>query len=234
MQPAWADGPDPDAPAAIQASLERMRSAAADLKGARYTLHRREWRDGGAYPQQVIATTLRRPEDLYMRWVGEAYQGREALYRPDHNQGRLKVSEGSYVPTLDLDPTGAVAMLRSRHPVWMGSVLRTANTILQGADTLSADPALNASYVDQGTVLVRGEPSHCYQADLPVHRDPRQYAPRVLVCMGLEHGLPTRFAAWERAEGGLRMVEDYGFEGLVVNPGLTDSDFDPDNPAYGF
>jgi hypothetical protein len=226
--------PDPDAPPAIQASLERMREAAAELRGASYTLHRSEWRDGVAYPPQVIATKLRRPEDLYMRWVGEAYQGREALYRAGRNDGRLKVSEGAYLPTLDLDPTGSVAMLRSRHPVWMGSVLRTATTILGGADTLTADPTLDACYEDQGTVLVRGEPSHCYQADLPVDRDPGQYAPRVLVCMSLEHGLPTRFAAWERAGEGLRMVEDYGFEGLVVNPGLSDVDFDPDNPAYGF
>ena len=225
---------DPDAPPAIQASLERMRTAVADLHDATYTLHRREWQGGLAFPAQVITTKLRRPEDIYMHWTGEAYRGRELIYRRGWNQGRLRVSDGPLVPTLDLDPTGILAMRGSRHPVWMASVLRTAEQILQGADTLSADPALTASYADQGTVAVQGEPSHCYTADLPVDQDPRQHAPKVLVCMSLSQGLPTRFAAWERSGSDLRQVEDYVFADLVVNPGLGDADFDPGNPGYGF
>ena len=181
-----------------------------------------------------MAAKYRRPEDIYMRWMGDVHEGREVLYRRDENEGRLKVNAGALVPTLDLDPTGSAAMRGSRQPVWMGSVVRSAEQILGGADRLTASAELNAAYVDLGTVLVHGQPSHCYQADLPVDRDPSQYAPRVLVCMSLDNGLPTRFAAWERADGGLRQVEDYGFEGVVVNPELTDLDFDPDNPEYGF
>ncbi len=225
---------DPDAPPAIQASLERMRAAAAGLREATYTLHRQEWSGGRPYAAQVIATKLRRPEDLYLRWEGEAYEGRELLYRPGWNGGRIRVSDGPLVPTLDLDPDGPIAMHGSRHPARMASVLVTAATILRGADTLSGDPGLKASYEDKGTVKVRGEPSHCYRAWLPVEQDPGQYAPLVLVCVSLAHGLPTRFAAWERADGGLRQVEDYVFAGIAVNPGLSDADFDPDNPAYGF
>jgi hypothetical protein len=225
---------DPDAPQAIQASLERMRAASARLHSATYTLHRREWQGGDALPAQVMEIKLRRPEDLYMRWTGEAYRGRELLYRPGWNQGRLRISEGAFIPTVDLDPQGAIAMHGARHPAWMASVLRTSRQILAGADVLSADPDLNASYLDLGTVAVEGQPSHCYQADLPVDRDPQQYAHRVLVCMSTAHGLPTRFAAWERVGGELRQIEDYVFVGLVVNPGLDDAAFDPDNPGYGF
>jgi len=234
LLPAGAGEPDPDAPPAIQASIERMRRSALQLHNATYTLHRQEWHGGQAYPAQIMAIKLRCPEDLYMRWTGEAYEGREALYRPDWNQGRLRISEGTFIPTIDLDPQGVVAMHGSRHPAWEASVLRTCLRILAGADTLSADPDLNASYVDLGTVAVKGQPSHCYQADLPVDQDPGQYAHRVLVCMSNDHGLPTRFAAWERTGAGLRQIEDYVFAGLVVNPGLTDADFDPDHADYGF
>jgi hypothetical protein len=231
---ARAGDPDPDAPAAIQASLERMRVAADRTRDATYTLHRQEWRQGEAYPAQVMAIKLRLPEDLYMRWTSDAYEGREALYRPGWNEGRLRISEGAFIPTVDLDPQGAIAMHSSRHPAWMASVLRTAQSILAGADKLSASPELNAAYEDLGTVPVRGEPSHCYRADLPKDQDPGQYAHRVVVCMSLAHGLPTRFAAWERHAGQLRQVEDYVFAGLEVNTGLSDADFDPDNDAYGF
>ncbi len=231
---AWAGDPDPDAPAAIQASLERMRGAVAGLKDATYTLHKQEWIDGKALPAQTMAAKYRQPEDLYLRWTGEVYVGREVMYCPADNDGKLKVNAGALVPTIDLDPTGATAMRGSRQPVWMGSVVRTAEQILAGADKLTGSPTLDASYVDKGTVMVRGQPSHCYQAELPVDQDPEQYAPRVLVCMSLANGLPTRFAAWERHQGGLRKVEDYEFVGVVVNPGLDDADFDPENPAYGF
>jgi outer membrane lipoprotein-sorting protein len=30
------------------------------------------------------------------------------------------------------------------------------------------------------------------------------------------------------------LVERYGYRDLRLNPGLTDADFDPKNPAYGF
>ncbi len=233
--PATAERPtDPDAPPAIQASLERMRSAVARTGTVTYVMHRQEWQDGQAYPAQRVEVKLRDPDELYMHWVGDAYSGRELIYRPGWNAGRLRVSDGALVPTLDLDPRGALAMRGSRHPVWGASLLRTARSILHGADTLSADPQLNASYTDLGRVVVEGQPSHCYQAELPKAQDPGQYADRVVVCMAIGHGLPTRFAAWELHDGALRPIEDYRFEAVVPDAAIGDADFDPDNPAYGF
>ena len=204
--------PDPDAPPAIQASLERMRQATEQLHDATYTLHKREWMEGDAFPPQTIAVKLRSPDDLYLRWTSQAYPGREVLRREGWNEGQLRVSPGSYLPTVDLDPSGSLAMRGSRQPAQMGSITRTAQQILRGADQLSGSRELDASYQDLGRVDVQGLPSHCYVADLPVSQDPGQYAHRVKVCMSLDHGLPTSFMAWERAEGELRLVEHYLFD----------------------
>ncbi len=224
-----------EAPPAIEATLERARAANARVQDASYTLHRLEWKGGRYLDQQQILVKCRRPDDIYLRWTGEAHQGREVIYRGvGWNDGRLRVNPGRLLPTLDLDPTGGLAMQNSRQPVWMSSIVRTVDTTMRNHDALTADPEMNATYRDLGTRLVHGVPSHCYEADLPKDRYPQLYARQVLVCMSRESGLPTRFKAWDHEDGQLRVVSDYSYQDLRINTGLSDADFDPDNEAYGF
>ena len=46
--------------------------------------------------------------------------------------------------------------------------------------------------------------------------------------------MPLKYS-WPREKGGPpRLIEEYTFLNLEVNPGLSDSDFDRNNPAYDF
>ena len=47
-------------------------------------------------------------------------------------------------------------------------------------------------------------------------------------------GLPARTEIWDLEDGALRVVERYGLADLQENLGLTDQDFSPENPEYGF
>jgi hypothetical protein len=88
---AHAEGDDP-ARAVAEALVERMIAAERGVKDAVYTLHRREWADGGLIPEERMAIKWRRGGDVYMRWVGERYNGREVLYSPTLTGGKLIVS----------------------------------------------------------------------------------------------------------------------------------------------
>src|SRR5690606_38369403 len=49
--------------------------------------------------------------------------------------------------------------------------------------------------------------------------------------------LPIAYVSytWPEKEGKKpRLLEEYVYTNIVLNPGLTDADFDRDNPAYGF
>lgn len=60
---------------------------------------------------------------------------------------------------------------------------------------------------------------------------PAYYGQRIELKLGAEHGLPVQQSVWD-AQGNL--YERYEYLEMRVNPPLTDADFDPENPAYGF
>ena len=60
---------------------------------------------------------------------------------------------------------------------------------------------------------------------------------KVLLFIDREHGLPIRFEAydWPRSPGAAPdLIEEYTYNDLKTNVGLTDRDFDPNNASYSF
>lgn len=60
---------------------------------------------------------------------------------------------------------------------------------------------------------------------------PRYYGGRAEFILDKETGLPVKVSTWDWNG---RLYESYEYPELVLNPGLTPKDFDPDNPAYDF
>jgi hypothetical protein len=214
-------------PPGMLEDLARMVAASDAMRDATYTLERTEWVGGEQRPTETIAVRYRRPETLWLEWTGDVYPGRKVRYEQGWNDGRLRVRPSSFLPLFNFDPTGAVAMRDSRHPVWMSSLDRIVRKLDAVIGLVAATPGSPATFVDEGERVEAGVPSRCYRATLPYDRDPRLYAPVVRFCGGLESRLPTRFSAWKEEDGASRRVEDYVFRDLVVNPGLGAEAFDP-------
>ena len=225
-----------EAPPEFKARLERMRTATASLQQYTCTFRREEWQGGKPLGAQLMAIKFRKPMDIYMRWEGETYKGRELIFRRGWNDDKLHVkpTPGALVPTLNLDPEGGLAMRGSRHSIDMVDMGNIVSLILRQTDKLEKSTSLSASFTDQGPQVVNGEASRCMQVDLPKQQDPALYARRVDMCMSDRTGLLTRLRTWDEDAGEVRKVEDYEFRSMNLSPGLTDADFDPENEAYGF
>jgi hypothetical protein len=60
---------------------------------------------------------------------------------------------------------------------------------------------------------------------------------KIKVYIDREHGLPIRFEAydWPKRPGHApELLEEYTYDKLRLNVGLTDHDFDPANKQYSF
>lgn len=213
-------------PASMTTHIAEMAAASAEMKDATYTLQRTERIDGRQLDTETIAVRYRRPEEVWLEWA-DVYPGRKVLYRDGWNHDKLRVRAFSFTPLLNLSPSGVIAMRDSRHPVWMSAIPRIVERIVGVMELLEGDASLVATFTDEGESVEGGVPSHCYGGVLPYDRDARMYAPKVRFCGGLESRMPTRFSAWHVEDGALQKVEDYVFRDLVVNPGLSDGDFDP-------
>lgn len=221
-------------PADVRARLERMRSAADALREYTYTFQRQEWVDGKQQPQHLMSIKFRKPMEIYIHWIGDTYKGRELLYKRGWNDGNMMVKPGPMLPTLSLDPNGRIAKRGSRHGIEMIDLSNVAKLILSQTDRLEASATLSATFSDGGAQVINGEPSWCTSIGLPKDKDPALYAYRVDMCLSEASGLLTRLRSWDMDDGQLRQVADYEFRQVNLSPGLTDSDFDNDNPAYNF
>jgi outer membrane lipoprotein-sorting protein len=214
--------------------VARMRAAENAAKTYTFTLERWEVVDGKRQAIEVMAVSHRKPGDIYARWVGETDKGQELLYRPGWNEGQLRVNPPGPVPTLDLDPRGAVAMRGNRHSIDELGFSYLVGRIAGDHARLVKDGAPDAVFTDLGSRQVSGRPAQCYRARLPRQRLNGLYADQVEICVDEGLGLPTSVDAFEDKGGTMVQVEHYVFRDVKVNPPLSDKDFDPDNPAYDF
>ncbi len=219
----------------VFALVARIEAAEAQLQDSTYTLEMQEYVDGHLKDKEVMTLKYRRPHEVMLTWVGEVNTGRELLYRQGWNDGDLRVNPGRFLPTLNLDPLGKVATAESRHSVLDSGVPFAVGKII--ADTWrvrDAPERHGATFTWLGSSQVSGRAVSCYEAHLPKAQDPAFYATKAKVCAYDDLHLPASFEVWDVEDGSLRMVERFLFADLQVNVGLTDHDFDPDNPAYGF
>ncbi len=219
---------------AFRAVVNGMDVAISQMQSATWRFHKQEYVDGEWLPEEIIDVRYRPPEDLYMHWVGDVHEGRELMFRPGWNDDEIRVSTGPFVPTLNLNPLGSIAMRGERHSIHHLAITSVVGNFLRDRATLEAHPELKTGAVDRGIETIYGEPARCFDLTLPKDQDPSLYAYEVDFCVHLRTGLPAHALSFSIENGAFRQVELYGYENMRINPGLTDADFDPENPEYGF
>ena len=175
-----------------------------------------------------------------MMWVGKSRAGQEALYVSGQNDGELKVHQGGILGifNLNIDPEGDLAMKGSRHSITeagIGHTLRLVREDLalaringEGEITVIAKQDLDAPGV------------RCFRAQVPPEKvktgskktSSREYYGAVSeVCLDTVTLLPYSVTIYDSTG---ELLEKYRYREVKLNVGLTDLDFDPDNPEYDF
>jgi outer membrane lipoprotein-sorting protein len=232
-EPDWFDDTDPRA-AALLGLIDGAKNAEAKLQDTTFTFSLQEYWGKKMQAPQTIEVKFRRPHHTYMRWVDDVHPGRHLLYKQGWNDGRIRVKPSGWLPVLNLDPRGMIAMRGSRH-----SALETGFSFMVGkfsgdSARVLANPDLHLTFADYGTKKLDGADAHCFDVKLPKDQDPGLYAHRLNVCVNLSTGLPATIKIWDAEDGEVQLVGEYGYLNVRVNPGLTDMDFDPENPDYPF
>jgi hypothetical protein len=168
-----------------------------------------------------------------MRWVGPERNGQEVVWREGWNGGKLRAHRGSFPDfSVSLSPTGWLAMRGTRHPVTHVGF----DTILAALDhdvaIAEARPECVVGSEDLGVQDVHGAPARCFDFRTDKARCADLYAYRARFCLDEATRLPTRVEVWDLADGEVRLVEQFAYQGLRLDGGLGDADFDPGR--YGF
>lgn len=178
------------------------------------------------------------PLRVYMKFLApESKKGREVIWGEDlfdrkicvHGTGILGIKK------LWLRPTGFLAMQGERFPITeVGMVRLMEKVILRGGQDLS-NPNIEINVVPDyeidGTTAEllqircskpRGGKDDFSLAEVAIDRQ------RMLILMFRSFGWP------ETDEEDAPLLESYTYHDIETNVGLTDEDFNPDNPNYNY
>lgn len=223
--------------------LRKMRSSVQDYTAV---MVKRERVDGLVSDPEYMKIKVRSPRDeiasvpfsVYMKHLRpRASAGREAIWVEGKNQNRLCVHEGRGLMSMrefNLDPTGWVAMKGNRYPIYDAGIENLIVKLIEKAERdRDAGPA-TVTYREGAMINKRS----CVMIEI-VHEEKR--APyefyKAQIFFDDELGIPVRYAAydWPASPGASpALMEEYTYVNIQTNVGLTDSDFDPSNPAYHY
>jgi uncharacterized protein DUF1571 len=224
-----------DAATEVRELVGRMSRAVEQVKDYTATFTVQELVDDEMQPIETIYVKEREsPRCAYLKWLAGRHKGREAIICEHRYDGKLKVREGSGVTrllgTFSLDPHGSLAMKGNRHPVTEAGVFHPIALIERDFARAAKQPGDDVRIEGPEKQTVEDQPSLCWTATRSGEQ-PAYYAPKSHVCLHETLLLPTLVETWDSRS---RLVERYTWSDFATNVGLTDADFDVENPDYGF
>jgi hypothetical protein len=204
------------------------------------TLIKRERINGTLLEHEYIFTKVRnQPFSVYMYFLGPAaQQGREVIYVEGKNNGDLLAHEGkgpkALFGTVSLKPTSILAMNNNRYPITEVGIKNLMKRLIEVAEN-------DVKYGECNVQFFKGAKVGDVTTTLidVVHPTPRRnfLFNEAKVYVDEERDFPIRYEAydWPETPGGAPvLLEEYTYTNVKINVGLTDADFDDNNPAYKF
>jgi len=181
---------------------------------------------------------IRTPFSIYVTFLKPAdLKGREVIYVENQNKGNIVVHEGGFkgkfIPTVELDPNGMLAMRGQRYPITEAGIENLCVKLIEKGER---DRQHAECLVDQKMVKLGERPGLLISVTHPVER-PHFDFHKAEIFIDEELRVPTRYAAylWPTSPGGeAEVLEEYTYQNIKLNVGLKEIDFDRGNSRYNF
>lgn len=204
---------------------------------------------GELQPQEFIDAKIRNrkvqdgkiivPLSCYMKFVEPANcKGREVIWVEGKNNNKLRAHEGGaagrFLPSVWLDPDGALAMRGQLHPIYDIGVENLVLKLIERGQKELKYPECEVNFIKGAKI--NGRVCTVLQVMHPIQRPHFEFY-KAEIFIDDELKFPVRYAAyyWPDKPGASEPVlEAYTYLNVKTNVGLKDADFDPSNPNYNF
>jgi len=211
--------------------LKQMQSSYAQVNDYQAVFHKQERVEGKLLPEETIVLKYKKPQKIYMHWIGEPLNGTEALYVQGMFENKLIAHRGGVlgVITMTLDPDGPTAMRDNRHPiteVGFGFVVEKL-----GRDLEKAIARGEFQVIRIGEEAFKGRPATVFEGRFTPGGAGKFYSSRMVIHVDSEFQLPCGSAFFDEKDA---LFEKYSYTDVKLNPGFTDTDFSRSNKEYRF
>lgn len=202
------------------------------------TFYKREAIDGKLSDYHVMDFKARtKPLSFYIK-CSTPRKGREAIWIKGKHDGKVVAHDSGVIKvlagTMYLDPKGNIAMEDNRHPITEAGLGNMIETIRRSWE-VELKPGLTQVRIQEGH-KVGDRPCTMIETTHLKH-DSSFVFHRLRLFIDDQLGLPVRLEGFDWPKGphaAPELVEEYTFDRLKVNVGLSDRDFDPANPSYAY
>jgi len=224
---------------AIQRAKAALKNIDANIADYSCTLVKRERVDGKLIGPEYMFTKVRhKPFSVYMFFVGpQSLKGQEALYVAGANDGKMVAHAGGvgiFLPTLNLNPKGSLAMRGNRYPITEIGIRTLCVRLIEIAENDAKFGECTVNWFKDAKV--DGRLCTCIQVVHPVRR--KNFSFNVArVYIDDERNIPIRYEAYdwpERTGDRPVLIEEYTYTNIKLNQRFTDADFDKNNADYNF
>lgn len=183
------------------------------------TFHKKE-NVGGEIIISKSDLKFKKPFCVYYKEFSGFNKDIACAYIEGKNDNRLATRNTGFLGlmTVNIDPTGSIAMKGNRHPIThigLGYILSCASK-----DIHSAMKNKDAVFTYEGDCDVYGRKAVRVRTEYP--KDKGYYAHKVILSYDKETGLPLKITMFDWDN---KFMEEYGYENLKTNVGLTEKDF---------
>jgi outer membrane lipoprotein-sorting protein len=210
--------------------LGGMAPAYARVQDYTATFIKQERVKGEVLPEEKIQYKFKKTFMVYMKWLPGPHEGREALYVQGRNSNKVVGHEGGFIGfvTVNMVPTGSMAMKGNRHPITDSGIGRLIEIIMADIKIASDRGFKDAKVALAGEENVAGRKAWHIAAQTTGNG---YYAGKLDVWVDKEYGLPVKVKVF-----GINgeFLESYTYTDLKLNPGLKDVEFDRDYKDYKF
>lgn len=188
--------------------------------------------------RKVVNGQVNIPFSFYLKLSQpDRIKDREVLFVENNEENKILVRNGGRrLPslTLSLDPHGAVAMRGNRFPITEFGVHRLTQRMIEIGDREMRYGDCTVKAVDD----VQFDDRPCVQIEIThANKVPHFDYHLARLYIDKELQLPVRFESYDwpaDASDTPVLLEEYSYQRLKLNVGLTDADFDRNNPEYEF
>ena len=243
---------EPNMAELVELARHLLANMRANVRDYSATLVKRERIMGNLAPEARMEIKIRNPQvtagatsstatasgpSAYLKFIEPASQrGREVIWVADKNDNKLIAHQGGFLNLMrvELDPHGTLAMIGNKYPITEIGLVRLLEKMLEKIDRnvdlsrCTIETREHQRVGDRDCRLIQvTQPRSVPGADFYIAQ----------FFLDTERQLPLRYAAflWPEKPGAPPpLEEEYTYLDLETNVGLSDADFDPDNPDYDF
>ncbi len=177
------------------------------------------------------------PLSIYMKFLKpKDASGREVIWVKGQNNDKLAAHEGGLIgfKTFWLDPNGWIAMQGNRYPIYDAGLENLVLKLIEKAERDRAAGPCEVTYREGCKINKRS--CTLIKVTHKQRKSPYEFH-EAQVFIDDELQIPVRYAAydWPTSAGGKpRLLEEYTYLKVQPNVGLSEIDFDVNNPKYKF